>query len=106
MLAAQLPLYVRDDIAGRLHGLGVTVIPYARLYGIAGGAVYLQHTATNVAIEVEADTVVLCLGHSPVIALQAELEDLPISLITIGDAMAPRTAEEAVFEGLKAALAI
>jgi hypothetical protein len=38
--------------------------------------------------------------------LQAELADLPISLITIGDAMAPRTAEEAVFEGLKAALAI
>lgn len=106
MLAAQLPLYVRDDIAARLHGLGVTVTPYARLYGVAGGAVYLQHTASNAAIEVEADTVVLCLGHSPVDGLRAALVDLTIPVITIGDAMAPRTAEEAVFEGLKAALAV
>lgn len=106
MLAAQLPLYVRDDIAGRLHGLGVTVTPYARLYGTAGGTVYLQHTASGAAIEVEADTVVLCLGHRPVESLQAKILDLPIQVVTIGDAMAPRTAEEAVFEGLKAALAI
>lgn len=105
-LAAQLPLYVRDDIAGRLHGLGVTVTPYARLYGIAGGTVYLQHTASNVAIEVEADTVVLCLGHSPVDSLRAALAGLAIPVLTIGDAMAPRTAEEAVFEGLKAALSV
>lgn len=105
-LAAQLPLYVRDDIAGRLHGLGVTVTPYARLYGVAGGTVYLQHTASNAAIEVEADTVVLCLGHSPVVTLQADLAYLSIPVITIGDAMAPRTAEEAVYEGLKAALQI
>jgi len=106
MLAAQLPLYVRDDIAARLHGLGVTVTPYARLYGMAGGAVYLQHTASNAAIEVEADTVVLCLGHRPDGTLNADLADMSIPVITIGDAMAPRTAEEAVFEGLKAALSI
>jgi pyruvate/2-oxoglutarate dehydrogenase complex dihydrolipoamide dehydrogenase (E3) component len=106
MLAAQLPLYVRDDIAARLHGLGVTVTPYARLYGMAGGTVYLQHTASNAAIEVEADTVVLCLGHRPDGTLNADLADMSIPVITIGDAMAPRTAEEAVFEGLKAALSI
>lgn len=106
MLAAQLPLYVRDDIAARLHGLGVTVTPYARLYGTAGGTVYLQHTASNAAIEVEADTVVLCLGHRPDGTLNADLADMSIPVITIGDAMAPRTAEEAVFEGLKAALSI
>lgn len=106
MLAAQLPLYVRDDIAGRLHSLGVTITPYARLFGVAAGTVYLQHTASNAAIEVEADTLVLCLGHSPVDTLRAALADLSIPVITIGDAMAPRTAEEAVFEGLKAALSV
>lgn len=105
MLGGQLPLYVRDDLAARLHALGVTVTPYARLYGAAGGTVYLQHTSSAAAIEVEADTVVLCLGHRPVDALRAQLADLA-QVVTIGDAMAPRTAEEAVFEGLKAAAAI
>ena len=105
MLGGQLPLYVRDDLAARLHALGVTVTPYARLYGAAGGTVYLQHTSSAAAIEVEADTVVLCLGHRPVDALPAQLADLA-QVVTIGDAMAPRTAEEAVFEGLKAAAAI
>ncbi|MCK4868947.1 MAG: hypothetical protein KAT39_12915, partial [Alphaproteobacteria bacterium] len=28
-----IPFYVRDDSAGKLHGLGVEVIPYARLFG-------------------------------------------------------------------------
>ena len=105
-LGGQLPLYVRDDLAARLHGLGVKVTPYARLYGVAGGTVYLQHTASGTAIETEADTVVLCLGHRPEDQLRAELAGLPVELVTIGDAMAARTAEEAVFEGLKAACLI
>lgn len=104
MLGGQLPLYVRDDLAARLHGLGVTVTPYARLYGAAGGTVYLQHTSSGAAIEVEADTVVLCLGHRPVDELRARIAGLA-QVVTIGDAMAPRTAEEAVYEGLKAASA-
>ena len=102
MLGGQLPLYVRDDLAARLHGLGVTVTPYARLYGAAGGTVYLQHTSSGAAIEVEADTVVLCLGHRPVDELRAQIAGLT-QVVTIGDAMAPRTAEEAVYEGLRAA---
>lgn len=105
MLAGQLPLYVRDDIAARLHGLGVTITPYARLYGVSEGTVYLQHTTSGAAIEAEADTVVLCLGHKPVDELSAQIADLT-EVITIGDAMAPRTAEEAVYEGLKAAVAL
>lgn len=105
MLGGQLPLYVRDDLAARLHGLGVTVTPYARLYGAAGGTVYLQHTSSGAAIEVEADTVVLCLGHRTVDELRAQITGLT-QVVTIGDAMAPRTAEEAVYEGLRAASAL
>ena len=73
---------------------------------MAGGTVYLQHTASGTAIEAEADTVVPCLGHRPDDGLRAELADLPVEVVTIGDAMAARTAEEAVFEGLKAACLI
>ena len=102
-----LPLYVRDDMAARLHGLGVTVRPYTRLFGTAGDTVYLQHTASRAAVEVEGiDTVVLCLGHRPVEAMSEALERMGIETHMAGDCLAPRTAEEAVFEGLKAGCAV
>lgn len=99
-----LPLYVRDNIAAELHGLGVTVTPYARLYGVDGGAVYLQHSASGAAMPVEGvDTLVLCMGHWPVDGLQDDLRGLGVEVVMAGDCLAPRTAEEAVFEGLKVA---
>ena len=52
-----------------------------------------------------ADTLVLALGHEPVSeladALGEEGMDWRGELHLIGDCLAPRTAEEAVFEGLK-----
>ena len=102
-----LPLYVRDDIAARLHGLGVDVRPYARFFGTAGDTVYLQHTASGAAIEISGiDTVVLCLGHRPVDDLLDSLGRMGIETHMAGDCLAPRTAEEAVFEGLKAGCAV
>ena len=102
-----LPLYVRDDIAAALHRLRVEVRPYARLYGTAGNTVFLQHTPSGEAMEVEGvDTVVLCLGHRPVDDLAGVVERLGIELHMAGDCLAPRTAEEAVFEGLKAGVAV
>jgi hypothetical protein len=58
-------------------------------------------------VEVEGiDTVVLCLGHRPVEALSEALERMGIETHMAGDCLAPRTAEEAVFEGLKAGCAV
>lgn len=106
-LGEALPLYVRDNIASELARLGVTVRPYARLFGTAGDTVYLQHTANGDAVEVEGiDTVVLALGHVPVDDLSEALEEMGITLHMAGDCLAPRTAEEAVFDGLKAGLAV
>ena len=102
-----LPLYVRDDIAANLHRLRVDVRPYMRLYGTAGDTVYLQHTPSGEAVEVEGvDAVVLCLGHRPVDALAETVEALGIELHMAGDCLAPRTAEEAVYEGLKAGCSV
>lgn len=102
-----LPYYVRDDSAATLHKLGVTVMPYMRLYGSDSSTVYLQHIASGEAVVVDAvDTLVLCAGHAPVSELTDVLEDLGARLRIIGDAAAPRTAEEAVFEGFKAAVEI
>ena len=98
-----LPLYVRDQLAGELHRLGIPIIPYARLYGCDDTTVYLQHTASGEPMLLEnIDTLVLCQGHQPVDTLGAELEGL-VAFRRIGDCLAPRTAEEAIYEGLKVA---
>ena len=102
-----LPLYVRDDIAAELHRAGVGVTPYARLYGTSGDTVFCQHVTSGGAIAFEGvETVVLCLGHSPDDCLGAALAGLPVEVLRAGDCLAPRTAEEAVYEGLKAGCAV
>lgn len=101
-----LPLYVRDHLAGELHRLGVSITTYARLYGVDDSTVYLQHTASGEPMLVEnIDTLVLCQGHQPVDELADEIADLA-EVRRIGDCLAPRTAEEAIYEGLKAGWAI
>ncbi|MGY2175114.1 oxidoreductase [Pseudomonas azotoformans] len=98
-----LPLYVRDQMAGELHRLGIPIIPYARLYGCDDTTVYLQHTASGEPMLLEnIDTLVLCQGHQPVDTLGAELQGL-VPFDRIGDCLAPRSAEEAIYEGLKVA---
>lgn len=98
-----LPLYVRDQLAGELHKLGIPITPYARLYGCDDNTVYLQHTASGEAMIFEdIDTLVLCQGHQPVDTLAGQISDL-VPVQRIGDCLAPRTVEEAIHEGLKVA---
>jgi 2,4-dienoyl-CoA reductase-like NADH-dependent reductase (Old Yellow Enzyme family) len=102
-LGETLPFYVRDATAASLHRLGVTVTPYARLVGSFGDTVFLQHTASELPIEVEGvDTLVLSTGHRPVDGLGAGIAALGIECHAIGDCQTPRTAEEAVYEGMLA----
>ncbi|MFZ5789582.1 MAG: FAD-dependent oxidoreductase [Pseudomonadota bacterium] len=97
-----LPFYVRDSWAGILHKLGVEVLPYARLYGIDGDTVYFQHAASAEPIVMEGiDTVVASLGHRRVAELETALEGWAGEVHLVGDCATPRTAEEAVLDGLK-----
>lgn len=99
-----LPLYVRDNIVGELHKLQVRVTPYARFYGVDSGTVYLQHVVSHEPLALEdVDSVVLCLGHRPIDDLKLSLRGLNVQLLMAGDCLTARTAEEAVFEGLKVA---
>jgi hypothetical protein len=76
-------------------------VPYARLFGCDDDTVYMQHSVTDEAIMFEqVDTLVLSLGHQRVDQLAATLEGLA-PIYTIGDCLAPRTAEEAILEGLQ-----
>ncbi|WP_028630621.1 oxidoreductase [Metapseudomonas resinovorans] len=98
-----LPLYVRDQMAGELHKLGIPITPYSRLYGCDDSTVYMMHaTCGEPMLFEEVDTLVLCQGHEPVDDLGGELEGL-VDFRRIGDCLAPRTVEEAIYEGLKLA---
>ncbi|MOA17450.1 hypothetical protein D3C78_1377110 [compost metagenome] len=47
------------------------------------------------------DTLVLCLGHAPHDELAGSLRELVAEVHLVGDCLTPRTAEEAVYEGLR-----
>ena len=99
--------YIRDMGVGRLHKLGVEVIPYTRLYGADEDTVYLQHTTSGEPVICEeVKTLVLCQGHMAKAPLEDDLRALGLEFHMAGDCLAPRTAEEAVLEGLKAGVAV
>ena len=102
-----LQQYLRDHWAGKLHKLGVEVIPYARLFGVDADTAYMAHIVSGEPIIAnEVETVVLALGHRPNTSLEEELAPLGVPLHLAGDCLAPRSAEEAVYEGMMAGLAV
>lgn len=101
-----LQSYVRDHSVARIKGLGVEILPCARLYGCAGDTVYMLNTANGDPMVLDGmDTLVLCQGHAPVADLADELDGV-VETVLVGDCLAPRTAEEAVYDGLRAAWAV
>jgi len=99
-----LQMYVRDQLAARLHRLQVNIIPYARLYGVDDRTVYLQHTASEEAIVCEGvDTLVLSQDVQAADGLLPQLAGLPLEWHAIGDCLTPRTAEEAIYEATRLA---
>jgi len=102
-----LQSYVRDTMVGRVQKLGVEIIPYAQLYGADSDTAYFINAANGEALLVEeTDTLVLAQGTEVSDALLVALDRYEGQVIGIGDCMAPRTAEEAVLDGLKAAWAL
>jgi 2,4-dienoyl-CoA reductase-like NADH-dependent reductase (Old Yellow Enzyme family) len=102
--AAAIQNYVRDEAIARLHKLGVEVLPFMRLYGTDAGAVYFIHTASHESVVLDGvDTLAVAAPNRPLDELYADAKALGLQTHLIGDALAPRTAEEAVFEGLSAA---
>jgi 2,4-dienoyl-CoA reductase-like NADH-dependent reductase (Old Yellow Enzyme family) len=92
--------YVRDEMIAAAVRARVDVLPLMRPYGADDDTVYLQHVLTGQPVLVEDVTsLVLAQGSTSVDALAEDLRgDVPVHLI--GDALAPRTVEEAVLEGL------
>jgi 2,4-dienoyl-CoA reductase-like NADH-dependent reductase (Old Yellow Enzyme family) len=108
MVAGQtIPQYARDAWLGDLHKLGVEILPHLRLYGTDADDAYFQHTLSGEAVILsDVDTLVTALGTQSVTTLEDALSDWKGSVHVIGDALCPRTVEEAVLEGLKVATEI
>jgi len=105
--SASIQTYVRFEQVARLHRLGVEVHPWLRLYGGDGRTAYFIHTPSREAVVMEdVDTIVLNTPNLQEDGLVAVLEELAISYELVGDALSPRTAEEAVYEGMLAGLAV
>ncbi len=101
MAGETMQLYARNHYVGRLHKLGVDIRTHARLFGADEDTAYFQDTLTGEAIVIEeTDTLVLALGHVPEDRLAADLDGLAAEIYMIGDCVAARTAEEAVYEGM------
>ncbi|MER8387117.1 FAD-dependent oxidoreductase [Mesorhizobium sp. M1380] len=97
-----IPLYVRDELAGRLFDAGVKVVNYSRLYGADKDSVYFEHIMALKPVVLEnVDTLVVCDGVTANRTLEQEVEGLDLEMYSIGDCLTPRTAEEAVLDGLK-----
>jgi hypothetical protein len=75
-----------------------------RLYGADTGTAYFLHTAAQTPVVLDGvDTIVLACPNAPTDHLADAARRLAVPVHLIGDALAPRTAEEAVYEGLKVA---
>ena len=99
--------YLRDHLVGKLHKLGVEVIPYARLFGVDEDTAYMTHIVSGEPIIAgDVETVVLALGHQPDTSLEETLAPLGVPLHLAGDCLAPRSVEEAVYEGMLAGRAV
>ena len=98
-------LYRTYDIAHvmpRLRVAGVDIAPQVFVEQIEGaGATLYDIWNPKARRGIEADTVVLALGRSPV-----ELEDLGVRAERIGDCLAPRSVEAVIYEGEERARAL
>lgn len=102
-----LPTYVRDYWAGRLHALGVEVIPYTRAFGMDADTAYFTHSISGAPILIEGvDDMIVAGPYLPDTRLEDTLSGLDIHMLSAGDCLSPRTAEEAVYEGFLAGLGV
>ena len=107
MAGQNLQAMVRDHWAGILYGLDVEVLTYLRIARVDGRDVAFEHVASRAPVSLtDVDTLVLALGQIQNAPLERELADWSGELHMIGDCLTPRTAEEAVLEGLKVGAAL
>jgi hypothetical protein len=96
----RLQQYVRDDMLAAAIRAHVDIVPLVRPYGADDDTVYLQNILTGDPVLIEdVAALVLAQGSTSVDQLATDLAGA-VEVHLIGDALAPRTVEEAILEGL------
>lgn len=103
-----IPGIVRDQWIGELQSLNVELINFARFFGAQDCTAYFQHMINGEPIICEnVDTIVSCYAPQSNRECDWLFESTSThkqpTLIKVGDALVPRTVEEAVLDGLQAA---
>ena len=100
--------YVRDNWLGILHKLNVETLTHLRLHGIDSEDAYFQHTLSGEPVILNnVDTLVTAFGAGSSNTLEKDLKNnFHSKLHVIGDALSPRTVEEAILDGLKTSTTI
>lgn len=101
-LAVEAPMADRELLLGRLQQLGVVFRVDTRIMSMQAGAVTVEHPGG--VEDLPADTVVLCLGSTPVDGLVDELTRVVPRVVSVGDVVQPRQVTEAMVEGALAGL--
>ena len=107
MAGETLQQYVRNEMIAAAHRAGVSVITNVRVAGADEDTVYLEHRLSGQPVTLEGVVAtVFAIGGSSDAGLLDELTGAAGfggEVAGIGDCLAPRTVEEAVLEGLRAA---
>ncbi len=97
-----LQQYIKNRWNSVLLGLGVEMIPFTRIFGADANTVYLERTVVSDHVVVEdVDTIVIAHGNVSNNRLAEKLQNRKGKVHIIGDCLAPRDAEAAIFDGLK-----
>ncbi|WP_346037305.1 FAD-dependent oxidoreductase [Brevibacterium picturae] len=98
---AAIQQYTRTLLMSQALRAGVDFVNDARLVGVDADTGYLQSTLCEIVHEVDGVAATIVSGAPR--SVVPDLDFGSASVRTIGDALAPRTVEEAVLEGLEAA---
>lgn len=95
--------YVRDNWLGTLHKLNVETLTHLRLRCVDSDDTYFQHTLSEQPVILnDVDTLVTAFGSEATNTLEKDLRNkVQSELYVIGDALSPRSVEEAILDGLK-----
>ena len=88
-----------EFLYGRLHRAGIELVDCTWVDAIEPGRVRCSNVYSGVALELAAETVVLCTGNAVRDELYGELAGIGIELHRVGDCLAPRRLDDAIWDG-------
>ena len=94
---------MRDNWPGTLRKLNVKTLTHLRLLSVDSDDTYFQHTLSEQPVILnDVDTLVTAFGSEATNTLEKDLRNkVQSELYVIGDALSPRSVEEAILDGLK-----